>query len=223
MPLLFAHHRRQVFSHRGPFNVFQQTVCLVVNPITVGKFAFFFNCTPVGLTSDSLWRFRRKDLSIDEIWRCGFLLLWNSVLCTVESLSLLYLLFRSWFICSRRWCMDKLGVFHAKPNIYMSWSTVKLALRETGLSPPVKYFYWPFQGSTSFMDHLCYLCIVFVMLLWLFIAALWLSEEKGLTSWLSFVMYIVILLLFHLVPGQVWYLIVLITDPCCFFLLVIHV
>ena len=31
---------------------------------------------------------------------------------TVESLSLLYLLFISWF-CSRRWCIDKLKVFHA--------------------------------------------------------------------------------------------------------------
>ena len=29
-------------------NVLQQTACLVVNPITVGSFAFLFNCTPVG-------------------------------------------------------------------------------------------------------------------------------------------------------------------------------
>ena len=36
--------------------------------------------------------------------------------------------------------------------------------RETGLSPPVKYFYWRFQGGTSFVDHLCYFCLVFVML-----------------------------------------------------------
>ena len=34
-------------------NVLQQTACLVVNPITVGNFAFLFNCTPVGQTSDS--------------------------------------------------------------------------------------------------------------------------------------------------------------------------
>ena len=26
----------------------------VVNPITVGNFAFLFNCTPVGRTSDSM-------------------------------------------------------------------------------------------------------------------------------------------------------------------------
>ena len=43
----------------------------------------------------------------------GFLLLRYSVLCTVESLSLLYLLFIFWFICSGRCCMDKLGVFRA--------------------------------------------------------------------------------------------------------------
>ena len=33
-------------------NVLQQTACLVVNPITVGNFAFLFYCTPVGRTSD---------------------------------------------------------------------------------------------------------------------------------------------------------------------------
>ena len=36
--------------------------------------------------------------------------------------------------------------------------------RETDLSPPVKYFYRPFQGGTSFVDHLCYKWLVFVML-----------------------------------------------------------
>ena len=35
-------------------NVLQQTACMVVNPITVGNFAFLFNCTPVGRTSDSM-------------------------------------------------------------------------------------------------------------------------------------------------------------------------
>ena len=35
------------------------------------------------------------------------------------------------------------------------------------------------------MDHLCYLCLVSVMLSCLFIAALWSPAEKGLTSWLS--------------------------------------
>ena len=28
-----------------------------------------------------------------------------------------------------------------------------------GLSPPVKYFYWPFQGGTSFVDYLCFFSI----------------------------------------------------------------
>ena len=54
--------------------------------------------------------------------------------------------------------------------------------RETGLSPPVKYFYWPFQDGTSFVDHLCFLSLVFLMLLRLFIAALWSPAGKGLTS-----------------------------------------
>ena len=35
-------------------NVLQQTACLVVNPYTVGNFAFLFNCMPVGRTLDSM-------------------------------------------------------------------------------------------------------------------------------------------------------------------------
>ena len=49
------------------------------------------------------------------------------------------------------------------------------------------------------MDHLCYLCLVCVMLSRLFVAALWTPEGKGLTFWLLIVMFIVILLLSHLV------------------------
>ena len=51
------------------------------------------------------------------------------------------------------------------------------------------------------MDHLCHLCLVFGMLSHLFIAALWSPEWKGLTSWLLFVMIIVILLLPIWYPG----------------------
>ena len=73
----------------------------------------------VGL--QTLWRFRLKDLPIDEMvgawcFGCcqahtglpfGSLLLRYSVLFTIESLSLLYLFFIFWLICSRRWCIDK--------------------------------------------------------------------------------------------------------------------
>ena len=45
-----------------------------------------------------------------------------------------------------------------------------------------------FCYETSFVDQLCYLSLVFVMLSRLFIAALWSPAGKGLTSWLLFVM-----------------------------------
>ena len=38
---------------------------------------------------------------------------------------------------------------------------VLIHICETSLSPPVKYFYWSFQGGTTFVDHLCNLCLVF--------------------------------------------------------------
>ena len=49
------------------------------------------------------------------------------------------------------------------------------------------------------MDNLCFLCLVFLMLLCLFIAALWSSAGKGLTSWILLVMFIVFLLISHVV------------------------
>ena len=65
------------------------------------------------------------------------------------------------------------------------------------------------------MDHLCYLCLVFVTLSHLLIVALWLSAGKRLTSWLWFVMLNCVYVTFPSgILGQVWYLIVSISDLC---------
>ena len=65
------------------------------------------------------------------------------------------------------------------------------------------------------MDHLCYLCLVFVMLSRPFIAALWSPAGKGLTSWLSFVMFNSIFVTFpYGILGKMYYLIVSIPDLC---------
>ena len=47
---IISHYKKIGYN----INVLQQTACLAVNPITVGYFAFLFNCTPVGQTSDSI-------------------------------------------------------------------------------------------------------------------------------------------------------------------------
>ena len=65
------------------------------------------------------------------------------------------------------------------------------------------------------MDHLYYLCLVFVMLSHLFIAALWSPAGKWLTYWLLFVMFNCYFVTFpYGTMGQVWYLIVSIPDLC---------
>ena len=65
------------------------------------------------------------------------------------------------------------------------------------------------------MDHLCYFCIVFVMLSHLLIAALWSPAGKGLASWLWFVVLNCVVVTFPFgILGQVWYLIVSIPDIC---------
>ena len=66
------------------------------------------------------------------------------------------------------------------------------------------------------MDHLCYLCFVIVMLLCLFIAALWSPAWKRLTSLLLFVMFNAVFVTFSIgILGQVLYLIVSFPDLCC--------
>ena len=47
---IISHYKKIGYN----INVLQQTACLVVNPITVGNFAFLFYCTLVGRTSDSM-------------------------------------------------------------------------------------------------------------------------------------------------------------------------
>ena len=47
---IISHYKKIGYN----INVLQRTACLVVNPIRVGNFAFLFNCTPVGRTSDSM-------------------------------------------------------------------------------------------------------------------------------------------------------------------------
>ena len=46
---IISHYKKIGYN----INLLQQIARLVVNPITVGNFVLFFNCTPVGQTSDS--------------------------------------------------------------------------------------------------------------------------------------------------------------------------
>ena len=66
--------------------------------------------------------------------------------------------------------------------------------------------------------NLYFFCLVCVMLLCPFIAALWSPSGKGLTSCLSFVMFNCLFVAFPFgILGQVWYLIVWIPGLCPFF------
>ena len=65
------------------------------------------------------------------------------------------------------------------------------------------------------MYHLCYLCLVFVMLSCLFIAALWSPAWKGLTSWLLYVMFNCVFVTSPCsILCQVWFSMVSIPDLC---------
>ena len=59
------------------------------------------------------------------------------------------------------------------------------------------------------MEHLCYVWLVFVMLLRLFIATLWSPDGKVLTSWLFFMMFHCVFVTFPCgILGQISYMIV---------------
>ena len=74
------------------------------------------------------------------------------------------------------------------------------------------------------MDHFGYLCLVFVMLSRLFIAALWSPTGKGLVSWLLFEVFYCVFVTFPCgILGQVWYLIISTTDLCLPFLFFISI
>ena len=82
-------------------------------------------------------------------------------------------------------------------NLGLDWR------RETGLSPPVKYFT---DRSKAVLLLLIFygffFCLVFLCLCArLFICALWLPAGKWLTSWLSFVVSVT-LSLSHWYPGS---------------------
>ena len=47
---IISHYKKIGYN----INVLQQTACLVVNPVTVGNFAFLLNCRPVGRTTNSI-------------------------------------------------------------------------------------------------------------------------------------------------------------------------
>ena len=52
----FPYHFKKIVVHYKKIgyniNVMRQTACLVVNPVKVNSFAYLFNCTTVGRTSD---------------------------------------------------------------------------------------------------------------------------------------------------------------------------
>ena len=60
----------------------------------------------------------------------------------------------------------------------------------TNISPPVKYFLLTVRRRYFFCGSFVFLCLVFLMLLRLFIVALWSPAGKGLTSLLLLVMFI---------------------------------
>ena len=125
----------------------------------------------VGL--QTLWQFRHKDLSIDEMvgawyfdslsgppgFTCwisfapifSFIYYWVLIFASSPCYILIYMFWEM-----LHWQVRGLS---CKPNIYVSWPTSAVRVRLAPwnrFKPSSKIFYWPFQGGTSFVDLLCF-------------------------------------------------------------------
>ena len=142
--------------------------------------------------------------------------LWNSCIDSYVWNIAFCLLFMPWFICTRRWFMDK---FHANQTSmclesYQNW--VWGWYCETCLSPPV-IFLSTVPGRCCFVDLFRYLCFVFVFAYYLvcflqpcghMMGKGWPLGSLECDVCLCFVTFS------YCVLGQVWFLIVSIPDLC---------
>ena len=106
---------------------------------------------------------------------------------------------------------------HLKNILESNKNTKNTTHKRANMFKPSGFFYWPFHGSTLFVDPFSYSCftLCFITLSCLFLAVLWSPAWKGLTSLLSCVRcFPAVFSLPYCVSGQVWYLIWLIPDLC---------
>ena len=145
-------------------------------------------CQWVGL--QTLWWFRLKDLSIDEMvgaWclaivrPTGVYLLdfFCSGIQFYYCWVLIFALFPCYILIYMFWerMHWKVKGLSCKPKIHVSWSTSELRLMLAPLNrfkPSSKIFNWPFQGGTSVVDFLCVFSVLCLLCLCarLFVCAL---------------------------------------------------
>ena len=106
--------------------------------------------------------------------------------------------------CSRKCTRNDWSVIleHTNRNrrLFKKSYLQKALMPSNRFKPSSKIVYWPFQGGTSFVDHLCFCVLCFsCFCICSLLAALWSPAWKGLTSWLLLVMFIVFLSLSHVV------------------------
>ena len=153
----------------------------MVNPITVGNFAVPFSCTLVGETSDSM---TTPTLRLIYWWDGRGLLLWllsgppgftcwisfarvfSFIYCWVIIFALSHFLYLDLYVLGDD-ALISYGSFMQIKHLYFLihiWTKSEVGALWNRFKPSSKIFYWPFQGGASFVDHLCFFFLVFVML-----------------------------------------------------------
>ena len=121
----------------------------------------------------------------------------------------------SWFICSRKWCIDKLWIFYANQtsmcDMIHIWTKGVVGALLNRFKPSSKIFYWPFQGGA----FLWIIYVISVLFCYAFMHVCLLMP--GARADLLVLVCDVYLWRCHFpigILGQVWYLIVSIPDLC---------
>ena len=126
------------------------------------------------------------------------------------------ILFTSRFVCTRKWYIDNLGIFHAK-NIYVSWSITEIRVR---LVPSDML-----KPSSNFRtDHSKAVLVLWIMFVILFRVCFIVSvpctlvvtwwESVGLFALVCVIFFCVFFTFPYGVLDQVWYFIVSIPGLC---------
>ena len=96
------------------------------------------------------------------------------------------------------------------------WTKGEVGAPFNRFKPFSKMFYWPFQGGTSFVDLLCFLCLVFALPLYASVYVCLVVTGWERADLLALVCGVLMWVCFFPIGilGQVWYLIVSTPDLC---------
>ena len=141
------------------------------------------------------WLWNKKNIIFSYALLSGGL---DSMWPTCKTYSLFLIVncsWRIWVVSTRKWCIHKLGIFHANQTsmCFNSQQNLKWGWRRLNMLKPSSDFFSD-RSKASLLWIFCHWCFTFVFIIMscLFLEPLWSPARKGLTPWLSCVWYFLV-------------------------------